>query len=155
QMRPLPGTYDAVFPFWSPDGRYIGFFAESKLKKIAAGGGPPQSLCAASDGRGGSWNKDDVIVFSPGGGAGRTRIQRISAAGGVPAEVTRLDNDRFPAFLPDGRHLLYTVNGGKVEIDGIHVISLDSTLDRRILADVSGAVFASSGESGKGHLFFV
>ena len=61
----MPTTEDATYPFWSPDSRYIGFFAQGKLKKIAASGGPSQSLCDAPDGRGGTWNRDDVIVFSP------------------------------------------------------------------------------------------
>jgi serine/threonine-protein kinase len=81
----MAGTDDAAFPFWSPDGRYIGFFAQGRLKKIAASGGPAQSLCDATDGRGGSWNRDNVIVFAP---AGFGAIQRVSAAGGVPADVT-------------------------------------------------------------------
>jgi eukaryotic-like serine/threonine-protein kinase len=58
-------TDDALYPFWPPDSRYIGFFAQGKLKKVAASGGPAQSLCDAVNGQGGSWNRDDVIVFSP------------------------------------------------------------------------------------------
>src|SRR5262249_3268140 len=65
EPQSMPGTEDATFPFWSPNSRYIGFFAQGKLKKIAANGGPAQSLCDAPNGRGGSWNQDDIIVFSP------------------------------------------------------------------------------------------
>src|SRR5215469_16234736 len=87
QVRPVPGTDDAVFPFWSPDSRYIGFFAQGKLKKIAAGGGPAQSLCEVSTVRGGSWNRDNVIVFSDAIATG-VAIRRVSATGGVPSDVT-------------------------------------------------------------------
>ena len=87
QAQPMPFTEDATYPFWSPDSRYIGFFAQGKLKKIAASGGPAQSLCDAPDGRGGSWNRDDVIVFLTGHRG--TSIQRVAAAGGVPVDVTK------------------------------------------------------------------
>jgi hypothetical protein len=77
--QPLAGTEDGVYPFWSPDGRFIGFFAETKLKKIEVSGGPPVTLCDVSEGgRGGSWNRDNTILF-----AGRyTPVYRVSAAGG-------------------------------------------------------------------------
>jgi hypothetical protein len=105
QAQPLPFTDDAMYPFWSPDSRYIGFFALGKLKKVAASGGPAQSLCDAPEGRGGSWNHDDVIVFAPSNvGSG---IRRVAAAGGVPSDVTKANgNLRQPVFLPDGRHFL-------------------------------------------------
>src|SRR5262245_24580665 len=77
QAQPMPGTEDATFPFWSPDRRHIGFFAQDRLKRIAVSGGPAQSLCDAVGGRGGSWNHEDVIVFSS-----RGAIQRVMAAGG-------------------------------------------------------------------------
>jgi hypothetical protein len=66
EARPLAGTEDATHPFWSPDGAYLGFFTQGKLKKIAIAGGPPQTLCDATDGRGGTWNRDGVVLFSPG-----------------------------------------------------------------------------------------
>ena len=68
--QPLPGTEEAQYPFWSPDSRYIGFFAQGKLKKIAVTGGPAQNLCDAPDGRGGTWNREGVIVFAPSGASG-------------------------------------------------------------------------------------
>jgi eukaryotic-like serine/threonine-protein kinase len=71
QAQPMPFTEDATYPFWSPDSRYIGFFAQGKLKKVAASGGPSQSLCDVPQARGGTWGRDDVIIFSPGGGGGR------------------------------------------------------------------------------------
>jgi Tol biopolymer transport system component len=110
QALPMPGTDDAAFPFWSPDSRYIGFFAQEKLKKIAANGGPPQSVCDAPDGNGGSWNRNNVILFSHINSG--MAIQSVSAGGGVPADVTgRTGLPRWPLFLPDGHHFLYLVPG--------------------------------------------
>jgi len=151
QAQPMPFTDDATFPFWSPDSRYIGFFAQGKLKKIAAGGGPTQSLCNAPNGLGGSWNRDDVIVFAP--AYNGTPIQQVSAAGGVPMDVTKLKGhqtleQRYPVFLPDGHHFMYLYGGG-VEKSGIYVSSLDGKENRRVLADVDGAVFAP------GHILLV
>src|SRR5882672_12239661 len=107
--QPLAGTEHASYPFWSPDSRFIGFFADGKLRKIDAGGGPPQMLCDAPNGRGGTWNRDSVIVFAP---DIFSALYRVSAAGGAPAALP-LDQSRkekvyhFPYFLPDGRHFLY------------------------------------------------
>lgn len=106
----LPGTEDASYPFWSPDGQEIGFFAGGKLKKISASGGPPQILCEATTGRGGAWSKEGVIVFAPGPSE---PLSRVSSAGGTPEPATRLDvargenSHRWPFFLPDGRHFLF------------------------------------------------
>ncbi len=153
QSQPMPFTEDATFPFWSPDSRYIGFFAQGKLKKVAAGGGPAQSLCDAANGRGGSWNRDDVIVFSPDTSGS---IQRVPAGGGVPADVNKTKGALYyPVFLPDGRHFLYEARGVG-EKSGIYVGSLDGKENRRVLADISGAVFAPSARSARtGHILFV
>jgi hypothetical protein len=138
----MPGTDDAIYPFWSPDSRYIGFFAQGKLKKIAVSGGPPQSLCDALAGVGGSWSRADVIVFSH--LLGENAIQRVSAAGGVPADVTKAKGrSEFPVFLPDGRHFLYTVLEGSVEGNGVYLSSLDGKENRRVLADDSSVFFAA------------
>ena len=155
QVQAMPFTEDAMYPFWSPDSRYIGFFAQRKLKKIAASGGPAQSLCDAPIGRGGSWNRDGIIVFTP--GASGISVQRVSAAGGVPVDVTRTKSDqRHPVFLPDGRHFLYQIRARAGEPNGIYVSSLDGKVDRRILADVSSVAFAPSAGSGlAGHILFV
>ena len=114
--RPIPGTEGGAFPFWSPDSRFIGFFAAGKLKKVQIGGGPPIVLCDAPVGRGGSWSRDNVILFAP--AATGTGLVRVSSAGGVPTVVTTLDqatgetNHRWPYLLPDGRHFLYTASTG-------------------------------------------
>jgi eukaryotic-like serine/threonine-protein kinase len=155
QAQPMPFTDDAMYPFWSPDSRYIGFFAQGKLKKIAASGGPSQSLCDAPEGRGGSWSRDDVIVFSPSNVA--SAIQQVAAAGGVPSSVTKTNgNLRQPVFLPDGRHFLYLVRGGPADKIGVYVSSLDGKENRRVLADLSGAVFAPPARSdSRGYILFV
>ncbi len=110
--RPLPGTEGSAFPFWSHDSRSIAFFAGGKLKKVAIAGGPPVVLADAAGGLGGSWSRDDVIVF----GSVRAGLFRVSSASGVPTAVTTLaegeDAHRWPHFLPDGKHFFYTAVTG-------------------------------------------
>jgi serine/threonine protein kinase len=154
----LNGTDDASFPFWSPDSRFIGFFAGGKLKKIEASGGPPQTICDAPIGRGGTWGLDGTIVFSPNSQPGNS-IYRVSAAGGAPALLTKLDSSRgemhhrWPHFLPDGMHFLYlarTVAGGVGEEDAIVLASLDSTVKHRSLMNASSSLAYANG-----HLLFL
>ena len=153
----LPGTVDAWLPFWSPDSAYVGFFAEGKLKKIAVAGGPPQTLCDAPDGRGGTWNREGVIVFAPNS---NDVLYRVSAQGGVPVPSTTLDASegqgvhRFPRFLPDGRHFLY-LKFRAGDKNGTYLASLDSQEARRLLADNSRAEYAPGPSGENGHLLFV
>src|SRR5262249_19703284 len=135
-------TEAALFPFWSPDSRYIGFFAQGRLKKIDVMGGPPQTLCDANPGYGGTWNRDNVILFSPSGTS--NVIRRVQAAGGQPSDVIKTKNFAgFPVFLPDGRHFLYFARAGVAYSDpGIYFASLDGTESRRLLPDLSMAAFA-------------
>ena len=152
QAQPLPGTEGASFPFWSPDGRFIAFFAGGKLKKIDTTGGVPQVLCNAAAGRGGAWNPDGIIVFN---GQATSPISRVSASGGVVTAATKFDPDQaviahyWPQFLPDGRHFLYYQRSLKPEYRGIHVTALDSSSSKRILGSDGMALYAS------GHLLFV
>jgi serine/threonine protein kinase/Tol biopolymer transport system component len=110
--RPLEGTEGATNPFWSPDSRNIGFFAEGKLKRIAVAGGAVQTICNATNGRGATWGSSGVIVFAP---EPASPLFQVNASGGVPAAATVLDTSRgewshrFPQFLPDGRHFIYGV----------------------------------------------
>jgi Tol biopolymer transport system component len=152
----LPGGEGAQYPFWSPDSRHIGFFAQGKLRRIAATGGPPQTLCDASDGRGGSWNREGVIAFSP---SQTSAVHRVAAAGGVPSPVTSLEATgggihRFPEFLPDGRRFLFLATRTQGDRDGVYVASLDSKEVRRLLPDASSAVFAPHPSGRRGHLLF-
>ena len=91
--QPLAGTGGAMYPFWSEDSRYIGFFADGKLKKVAIDGSPPQTICAAPDGRGGTWHGgvDGVIVFAAGNHEG---LSHVAAGGGTPVPATTLDARR-------------------------------------------------------------
>jgi Tol biopolymer transport system component len=126
---PLPETEDATNPFWSPDSRFLGFFANGRLKKIDVFGGPAQTLCEDVTGRGGTWNREGVILI----GSGRLRggLSRVSSAGGLPTPVTQPDVARgealhtWPQFLPDGRRFLYRTWGPRAESTGIYLGSLD------------------------------
>ena len=141
--RVLPGTDFATYPFWAPDGRALGFFADGKLKRIELSGGAPQVLADAPNGRGGAWNSDGVIVFSPSSVSG---LLRVPAIGGTPAAATELkvgDNShRWPQFLPDGHHFLFTVGLGRTDTRGTYVGSLDGGTPTRVVPDETAAVFA-------------
>jgi len=113
EAAPLPGTDGARRIFWSPDSKFIGFFANSKLKKISAEGGPPLELADAHDPRGGSWNEDGVIIYTPNY---LGPIYKVPAGGGEPTPVTVGDETtarthRYPHFLPDGDHFLFLDRG--------------------------------------------
>jgi eukaryotic-like serine/threonine-protein kinase len=152
ESHPLPGTEEASFPFWSPDSRSVGFFAGGKLKKIQVSGGPPIVLCDAPAGRGGSWSRDNAIVFAP---IGNSVLQRVSSAGGAPTPATTLDKGelghRWPWFLPDGRHFVYLASGGESALASgvLRVGSLDSSETKSLGPSASNGVY------GSGHLLFV
>ena len=154
--QPLPGTEDATYPFWSPDNRSIGFFSQTKLKRIDASGGPPQTVCDAPNGRGGTWNSEGVILFAR---DNYSPLFRVAATGGTATQVTKLDDSklqathRWPWFLPDGRHFLFrsgtTSSASQKENNGIYLGSLDSTDQRLILPIDTTPAYAS------GYLLFV
>jgi serine/threonine protein kinase/Tol biopolymer transport system component len=147
---PLQGTENAFTPFWSADGRSIGFFADGQLKLIDIDGGSARTLTyVPADFLGGTWNSDGVILFA----THNSPILRIDATGGEPTAVTRVEtplqnNHRVPHFLPDGRNFLYYVRGAP-EVQGVYIGQLDRPETRRLLDANSGAVFTS------GHLLFV
>jgi serine/threonine protein kinase/Tol biopolymer transport system component len=150
----LENTEGGSYPFWSPDGRSIGFFADAKLKRIEANGGPVQILCDAPFGRGGTWNRDEVLVFAPNAAGG---LARVSAAGGAvtPVNDTPPGGDRspnfshrWPSFLPDGKHFLYSVADFanlQSEANAIYLGSLGSKEQRRLVTSNSNAVYVPSG----------
>jgi Tol biopolymer transport system component len=117
--RLIPGTERGALPFWSPDGRTLGFFSDGKLRKVGLDGSAPVALCDAPDPRGGAWSPDGVIVFAPNNQGG---IVRVSANGGSPTTVTRLNaasgerGHRYPQFLPDGEHFLYVAIGAGEDV---------------------------------------
>ncbi|MDH3890532.1 MAG: serine/threonine-protein kinase [candidate division Zixibacteria bacterium] len=151
---PLPGTENAFLPFWSPDSKYIAFFKNAKLKKILAAGGPTLTICNAPNGRSGSWNSEDVILFTP---SHIGPIHRVSAAGGESTPVTTLDSSfgdkthRWVRFLPDGNHFLFyarTGSGSGGEKDAICIGSLDSDRVDRIIHASSTLDYAN------GHIIY-
>jgi len=153
QPIPLDGTDDASYPFWSPDSRAIGFFAQGKLKKVSMSGGPPEILCDAPLGNGGSWNRQGTIIFTPGIFDG---LFRIPASGGKPVQITIRDkthsenSHRWPYFLPDGKHYLYMIRSEK---SGIYVGQLGSPVSKRLIDNDSPAVYATGPDNRSQILF--
>ncbi len=146
--QPLAGTENALLPFWSPDGKWIGFFSSNKLKKVGLSGSPPTALADAPNPRGGTWSPDGVIVFAP----TPFSLAAVSQSGGAVRILSPPDaktGRRFPRFLPDARHFLYLVDatGGEYIIA---IGSLDSSKNDRILP---GAV-DSFAEYAQGQLLF-
>ncbi len=148
----LEGTEGASFPFWSPDSRHLGFFLGGKLEKIDVTGGPAVALCEVPNGRGGAWSKDDVIVFAPDSIA--RQLMRVPAAGGSPSAITTHSDEgsafsnRWPEFLPDGKHFLYlsgdlaSVGSSKL---GIYVGELSSDKKDFLVQADSNALYAPPG----------
>ena len=146
--QPLAGTEGTTRPFWSPDSRFLGFFAEGKLKKIEVSGGPAQKICDASGGADGSWSPEGVILFD---GTGAQPIYRVSAAGGTPVVAVNVDASRketvvaWPEFLPDGRHFLYMATGQKAEENAYRTGSLDSTESKALAPAQTLVTYAPPG----------
>ena len=154
--QPLSGTENATFPFWSSDSRQIGFFSGGQLKKIDRTGGAAITVTSAKDGRGGTWNRDGVILF-----ASETRVplSRVSSGGGIATTITELNVEaretthRFPAFLPDGDHYLYIRGNHNApnndESNAIWIGSMESGEHVRLMQSGTNALFA------QGHVFHV
>jgi Tol biopolymer transport system component len=147
EARPIPGTQQATLPFWSPDSRFIGFFAERQLKKVDVSGKSVDILCDAPDGRGAAWSRRGVIVFAPVSTGG---LVRVAEGGGPVAPVTTLDSTRgekthrFPSFLPDGVHFLYAALGGGDSI-AVRMGSFDNRATRWVMNADGAARYAAPG----------
>jgi Tol biopolymer transport system component len=153
----LPGTQGASYPFWSPDGAYIAFFANGKLQKIAVAGGTPQPLAKVLAARGGSWGKQNVILYAP---DPSSPLRRINADGSAAAPVTQelmaanpeQQTHRWPVFLPDGKHFLYWAgnfsNASDDKTSGIYLGSLDDKQQKLVLLCHSSFGYDS------GHLYY-
>ena len=156
----IPGTAGGTLPFWSPDGRQAGFFAEGKLKILTIPDGSIEVLCDAPNPRGGAWSPAGEILFSP---QSLGPLYRVSAKGGVPAAATALDASRQetahadPVFLPDGRRFLYLAQATKLANDAIAVGSLDegpaSGASILMTGVESGPRYAAD-DGGRGWLLF-
>ncbi len=157
EARLLPGTDDASLPFWAPDGRALGFFAQRQLKRVEIAGGPPHVLADVSDARGGTWGPGGRIVFAPNPGDG---LYGISAEGGPAQPLTHLDaargesSHRWPTLLPDGKHVVYLALSGQRERTSLQAASVGApgapaVAGERLLPADSGAAYAG------GILFFV
>jgi dipeptidyl aminopeptidase/acylaminoacyl peptidase len=142
EIAPIPGTEGASYPFWSPDAAYVGFFAHSKLQKVALSGGAPQVLASVFNARGGSWGSRGIIVYAPNPSSA---LWRINADGSGAAPVTAdiltqekgLTTHRWPLFLPDGQHFLFwagNFNNAKDDrTSGIYVSSLEGKEKKLVL----------------------
>ena len=148
EAKPIEGSDGASQPFWSPDSRHIGYFAQGKLRRVAATGGPSEDICNAPFPRGASWGPDGTILLARNTADG---LFRVPAGGGAVVRVTSLDlsrresSHRCPSFLPDGRHFLYLCRSGRPEFSGIYVASLDGDAPRRLIGTMSNAVYAAPG----------
>jgi Tol biopolymer transport system component len=148
--KPLPGTEDAAFPFWAPSSNTLAFFARGKLRAIELSGGSPRIIADASDGRGGTWNRQGFIVFTP---DRESALARVPAVGGEAVPVSTLaDGERghlWPEFLPDGDHFLYLADSSQAELHNLFVGSLSSA-ERTPLVPLllSNAAYA------RGRIFF-
>ena len=144
----LSGTEGASYPFWSPDGRHLGFFAGGKLRKIPATGGTAVTICDAADGRGASWGAGDLIVFAP---EAFGPMSKVAAGGGTPTPATTEERPEFthrnPHFLPDGKRLLFSLGAGPTndEEDGIYSLDMASGQTSRVLAGHSEGMFVEPG----------
>jgi serine/threonine protein kinase len=149
--RALPGTEGGFEPFWSPDGKFVGFFDNGKMKKIDLAGGSPTTIATVPNPRGATWNADGTIVFTPDYQSG---LFQVSADGtGEPVQMTFLDSvrhegsHRWPWFLPDGKHFLYlsrtASETGEAEGDAVFIGSVDGTVKKAIVQSSFNAAYAN------------
>ena len=146
ELTALEGTDGAADPFWSPDSRSIGFFADARLKKIDRAGGPVQTLCDALGALGGTWNSNGDILFG-----GLARLQRVPAAGGAVSDLPKhlAVTEVFPYFLPDGRHYLATRMASARVAGGVWLGSMDGSESRQLLPDASNAQLVGPQAGGR------
>jgi len=150
----LDSTRNGRSPFWSPDSRFIGFFAGSKLKTVPASGGPATELCVATlTGNGGTWNREGDILFST------NRLRRVKASGGECSFLNRDENalGRLPEFLPDGQHFLYIGQAGSdLATRAVYAGTFDNPIGKKVLADITGVYYVPpSGAAQSGSLLFL
>ncbi len=173
QATPLAGTEEGAYPFFSPNGLWIAFFAGTRLKKVSVAGGAPVTLCDLSSGRGGTWLADDTIIFSPSGGANGPLV-RVSASGGTPTPFGTLSRgattQRWPQVLPGGKTVLYTENSTVANFDAANIVvapvpaeaSAKAEAGRIVVPNAyygryvaSGLTAPRRGDRERGHLLYV
>jgi len=149
QAQPVAGTEGAATAFWSPDSRFLGFFANGKILRVEIAGGPPDVIATSVSGLGGAWNRDGLIVF--GGGRLLPMLRTVSAAGGevkslLPADKTQNESGlSWPSFLPDGRHFLYYSTNTDTGKTGIRIGSIDSAATAPLVQGDGPAYYVPEG----------
>ncbi|MCY2960845.1 MAG: protein kinase [Planctomycetota bacterium] len=144
EYRPLPGTEDAAYPFWSPDGRSIAFFAGRKLKRIDLADGIVRALCDAGAGRGGTWGTKGTIVFAPGAAGGLSIVDESGgSARPITQPTTRSESHRVPHMLPDGQRFLYYAMN--IAAPGVYAFDPATGQSRFVLSSETEAVFVEPG----------
>ncbi len=145
-VQPMGEIENPTFPFWSPDGKYLGFFSAGKLKKVALAGGPVQVLCDAPEGRGGSWSTRGVIIFTPNI---YESLYKVPEGGGGPEKITQAQSGwthRNPYFLPDGDHFLFTNRQAsgvtRSSAGALYGASLSGEAPRQILEHASNVQYS-------------
>jgi Tol biopolymer transport system component len=150
-LQPVSGTEGATYPFWSPDGRYLAFFADRKLKKLPINGGVMETIADAIDARGGSWGANGEIVYAP---TPYGALYEVSAGGGIPVEIipakNKTDSNRLPYFLADGVHVLFSHEPSDAVAKapngyGIFVFDLATKKVEQVLQEASNAIYAPPG----------
>jgi len=153
--RPLANASDEAYPFWSPDSKTIAYFDRSQLMKVSLDAGTSLPICEVNSGRGGSWSPNGTIVIAPKAAGG---LYKVSASGGKPEEIIKADTSnkilslRWPHFLPDGDHFLYSTQSsasGSSPIDGIYLSSLSDTASHKLISASSNCRYSD------GYLLFV
>jgi len=152
EAHPIPATDNAGFFFWSPDSRFIAYWTGGKLKKVSIANDQQETICDLSFELGGTWRKDGLILI----GNNVSGLQRVSATGGHPLPVTRLDASRleiyhaYPYFLPDGRHFIYRIVSDRPDTNGLYLAELNESgqaqNSKRLVDAQSGAIYVPRGD---------
>jgi serine/threonine protein kinase/Tol biopolymer transport system component len=157
KLEGTEGTGPEGALIWAPDGRWIGFWADGKLKKIPPSGGIPQIIAELPGFQSAAWGPGGDIVYRP---TNRAPLFRVSESGGSPTQVTRLDqaltenSHRYPQFLPDGRRFLFVSRCGERDNNALYIASLDSPEVKRVMPAQAQVLYAPPGTSGPGTLFY-